>query len=371
MIKILTVVGARPQFIKASVLSRTLASGTHGLSEVMVHTGQHTDMNMSGGFFQELNIPAPKHQVKLTSAAPLGRCGEMLAALETIVQEESPDAIMVYGDTDSTVAGAWVAARLNLKLIHVEAGLRSFDRGMPEEINRIATDHWATHLCCPTLYAVEQLAREGVQDGDVQRVAAVGDLQCAAALDAVKLRKQGRAAIAYLGQVVLTMHRPANVDDSGMLSSWFEAIYQTLEEYDLRAVFPIHPRTQNTCCGLWGETDWKDRLRQWRIDPVEPMGYLDLMRFVESAPLVLTDSGGLQKEAFVLQTGCLVLRPVTEWVELVEMGKVRCVKSPSDLAGEWLQIQNHLRAEHWPKNDVYSAVGAGERLAETLSQWLC
>lgn len=359
MKKLLTIIGARPQFIKAAVLSKALQR--LDIREVVVHTGQHWDEAMSGQFFADLGMPAPAHRLTLHSSDALVRAGEMLQGLAPVLEREKPDAVVVYGDTDSTLAGAWAAARLNLPLIHIEAGLRSGDRAMPEEINRIGTDHWATHLCCPTASAVDQLAREGIVDGASGRhVSVVGDLQCAAALEAAPVERSPAA-----GPVVLTMHRPSNVDDPLRLAAWFDAIGEALEAKGLQAVFPIHPRTKAICARLWGER-WQSALMARHIEVQDPAGYVSLMRLVAEAPVVLTDSGGLQKEAYVLGTKVLVLRPVTEWTELVALNAARCVAEPAGLAAAW----NELNAAEMQQEDVYAAQGAGDRLADQIAQWL-
>lgn len=359
MTKILTIIGARPQFIKAAVLSQALRR--HEIEEVVVHTGQHWDEAMSGQFFADLKMQMPAHRLTLQSSDPLTRAGEMLQGLAPVLAQERPDAVVVYGDTDSTLAGAWAAARLDLPLIHIEAGLRSGDRAMPEEINRIGTDHWSTHLCCPTKSAVEQLAHEGIVDGQAGRhVAVVGDLQCAAALESGPFDR-----LQTPGPVVLTMHRPANVDDPVRLVAWFDAIGQALADQDLQAVLPIHPRTKAMCIRVWGEA-WVSSLAARQIEAMEPAGYHDLMRLVAQAPVVLTDSGGLQKEAYVLGTKVLVLRPVTEWTELEALNAARCVAEPAGLAATWTEL-NQLTMQ---REDVYGAVGAGNRLADQIAQWL-
>lgn len=361
MTKILTIIGARPQFIKAAVLSKALRRPDLGIEEVIVHTGQHWDEEMSGRFFSDLAIPRPAYQLQLRSTSALARAGEMLQGLAPILAQEQPDAVAVYGDTDSTLAGAWAAARLDVRLIHIEAGLRSGDRSMPEEINRIGTDHWATHLCCPTEAAVEQLRSEGIVDGlRGRRVAVVGDLQCAAALNAGPFDPAAPA-----GPVLLTMHRPANVDNPSRLLAWLDAIGEALLTRGLHSVFPIHPRTKAMCEQMWGG-EWRAGLAARRIEAREPAGYHELMQLAAAAPVVLTDSGGLQKEAFVLGTKVLVLRPVTEWKELVSLGAARCVAHPADLAAAWTEL-SQLKMQ---REDIYGAVNAGERLADQIAQWL-
>lgn len=358
---ILTVVGARPQFIKASVLSRLLQAEGGSLREVMVHTGQHTDDRMSAVFFSELGIPEPAYTLPISAEGVLARAGEMLTGLQRVIEAVKPDAILVYGDTDSTLAGAWAAARLGLPLIHVEAGLRSADRQMPEEINRIGADHWATHLCCPSEDAAAQLRNEGIFTGDSmgREVAVVGDLQCDAALFAGSSQSPS-------GPVVLTLHRPSNVDDPVRLKAWLEAVGNALKSRGLRALFPVHPRTEKVLEQIWG-SDWGPALQGRNIDTSAPLGYMDLMEHVGRTPWVLTDSGGLQKEAYVLGRRSVVLRPVTEWRELVEHGIVVCAGEPEDLEGRIAEIEAN---RGWPESALYGAGEAGPRLKMQLDAWL-
>lgn len=358
---ILTVVGARPQFIKASVLSRLLQAEGDTLREVMVHTGQHTDEKMSAVFFEELGIPEPAYTLPISAEGVLARAGEMLNGLQRVIDAEQPDAILVYGDTDSTLAGAWAAARLGLPLIHVEAGLRSWDRQMPEEINRIGADHWATHLACPSEDAVAQLRKEGICTGDSmgRQVAVVGDLQCDAALFA-------GSNLSPTGPVILTLHRPSNVDDPARLKAWLESIRDALKSRGLRALFPVHPRTEKVFEQIWGSA-WGSVLKDWHIDTSAPLGYMDLMEHVGRAPWILTDSGGLQKEAYVLGRRSVVLRPVTEWRELVEHRIVVCAGEPSDLEGRIAEIEAN---QDWPEQSLYGAGEAGPRLKMQLDAWL-
>ena len=307
--RILTVVGARPQFIKAAPLSRELVR--HGLNEIIVHTGQHFDPGMSDVFFTELGIPEPTYHLGINSGGHGDMTGRMLQALEPVMLTERPDMVLVYGDTNSTAAGALCAVKLHIPVAHVEAGLRSFDRRMPEEINRIVADHVSDLLLCPTRMAVAQLAAEGITRG----VHHVGDVMYDAALHAAKeaaVRSSilERLALEPRRYRVATVHRAENTDTPDALARairWLAA-----EAESLPVILPLHPRTRQA-------------INRTGIDPgpirlVEPLGYLDMTRLVRSAAAVYTDSGGLQKEAYFHRVPCVTLRPVTEWTETVEAG---------------------------------------------------
>lgn len=309
-LRILTIVGARPQFIKAAVLSRAIAAEPRA-SEIMVHTGQHFDDNMSDIFFRELAIPAPAHHLGIHGGGHGEMTGRMLAALEPVMIAVKPDVVVVYGDTNSTLAGALAAVKLRLPVAHVEAGLRSFNRAMPEEINRVLADHASDLLFCPTEAAVANLRREGMSDG----VCAVGDVMYDAALFA-RAVNQGRSAIAArLGlepgrYALATLHRAENTDDPKALKRALD--YLTMAAREHRIVFPIHPRTRTAAVSAG--------LSLAALEVVEPLGYFDMHRLLQDAALVFTDSGGLQKEAYFHRVPCVTMRRETEWVETVACG---------------------------------------------------
>jgi UDP-N-acetylglucosamine 2-epimerase len=303
--KILTVVGARPQFVKAAAVSR-VARQTH--TEVLVHTGQHYDREMSGLFFEELGIPRPDYELGVGSGSHGWQTGQMLIALEEVLTRERPDWTLVYGDTNSTLAGALAAVKLGLPVAHVEAGLRSFNRSMPEEHNRVLTDHCSDLLFCPTASAAEQLRREGVTRG----VRVVGDVMYDAALRFAQIARERSDILARLDVVpkqyaLTTLHRPYNVDDPARLSE----VLAGLAQLDMPVIFPVHPRTRSRL---------PSGIDAPRVRLIEPVGYLDMLTLEQNADLILTDSGGVQKEAFFFATPCITLRPETEWVETVEAG---------------------------------------------------
>lgn len=309
MAKILTVVGARPQFIKAAPISHALVA--KGIHEVLVHTGQHFDANMSDIFFDELNIPAPAHNLDINSVGHGAMTGRMLEKLEAVMLHESPDMVLVYGDTNSTMAGALAAVKQHIPVAHVEAGLRSFNRKMPEEINRVVTDHISALLFCPTRTAVDNLAKEGVTEG----VHATGDVMYDTTLAAIERAAQRSKILATLGvapktYAVSTIHRAENTDDPERLARVFDWLGEAARQTPI--LMPLHPRTRKLVT---------DRLA---IPPgitlLGPLGYLDMTQLVHHATGVFTDSGGLQKEAYFHGVSCVTLRDETEWVETIEAG---------------------------------------------------
>ncbi len=305
--KIVSVVGARPQFIKAATVSRHLRRAHQ---EVLVHTGQHYDEQLSDVFFAQLDLPAPDHHLGVGSAPHGRQTAQMLERLEDVLLQEKPERVLVYGDTNSTLAGALAAVKLHVPLAHVEAGLRSYDRRMPEEVNRVLTDHCADLLFCPSATAVENLAREGITGG----VHLVGDVMYDSLLQQLPDEDAAQEALSLQGlspqkYVLVTVHRAANTDDHARLGT----ILRALAELELPAVFPIHPRTRKAMAASGLSPAPSVELR-------EPLGYRDMLALERYARTILTDSGGVQKEAFFLGVPCVTLRDETEWPETVECG---------------------------------------------------
>ncbi|MDP6358614.1 MAG: UDP-N-acetylglucosamine 2-epimerase (non-hydrolyzing) [Planctomycetota bacterium] len=352
--KIITVVGARPQFIKAAPLSQEL-----GQYQILVHTGQHYDQNMSDVFFEELGIPAPKYNLNIGGGRHGEQTGRMLADLESVMLEEQPRCVLIYGDTNSTLAGALAASKLHIPVAHVEAGLRSFDRRMPEEVNRIVADHLSEILFAPTLTAVANLEREGLAD---RAIHCVGDVMYDAALHfADKADKEseilGRLSLGPKDYILATVHRAENTDSSGRLGAIFEALQQLGQSQNI--VMPLHPRTRNalTNAGML------ERLSRIRL--IEPVSYLDMIQLEKSAKLLVTDSGGVQKEAFFFRVPCVTLRENTEWVELLEGGWNRL--APPFVREEIIQqIEDALADEPVPVDSPYGDGNASQRIAEIL-----
>ena len=317
--KILTVIGARPQFIKAAPVSRAIRSisggrtGTNAIVEVLVHTGQHYDREMSDVFFQELDLPEPAHHLGVGPGPHGQQTGRMLEGLERVLGMERPDLALVYGDTNSTLAGALAAGKLRIPIAHVEAGLRSFNRAMPEELNRIVTDHLATYLFCPTSLAVKNLSCEGIVTG----VHLVGDvmhevLQLSLPVAKARSRVLEQWSLSSKGYDLVTVHRAENTDVRERLAG----ILQGLARLDRPAVFPCHPRTKK----MIDQFGLASLLSSSRVRVIDPLGYLDMLRLESEAAVILTDSGGVQKEAYWLGVPCVTLRDETEWVETVDAG---------------------------------------------------
>jgi UDP-GlcNAc3NAcA epimerase len=357
--KILTILGARPQFIKAAVVSRLLR-GAAGLDEVLVHTGQHYDENMSDVFFDELDIPRPQYHLGVGSGSHGAQTGRMLEKIEQVMVAERPDVVLVYGDTNSTLAGALAASKLHVPVAHVEAGLRSFNRAMPEEINRVVTDHLSTWLFAPTASAVANLRREGI---DEKKTFLVGDVMYDAALHYGADGEAGpeRFGVRPKDYVLATIHRAENTDTPDRLRSIFAGLREVARSVPV--LLPLHPRTRAVLRREGLEAGGPD------LRLIDPVGYLDMVRLERHARLIATDSGGVQKEAFFHRVPCVTLRCETEWVELVEMGWNRLVP-PTDAAAVRDGILGSLAEPERaaPPADLYGGGRAGARIVELLSR---
>jgi len=324
-LKIVTVIGARPQFIKAAAVSRSIAvhnaasqNSKTTIQEIIVHTGQHFDANMSDIFFEEMQIPRPNYQLEINSMGHGAMTGRMLEKIEEVLLKEKPDYVMVYGDTNSTLAGALAAKKLRIMVVHVEAGLRSFNMRMPEEINRILTDRISDILCCPTKNAIVNLEKEGFahfpclisNTGDVMQDAALYYSAFSAKKSTI-IRDKGLAAAEF---VLCTIHRAENTDDPLRLTAIVDSLNEIARE--VKVILPLHPRTRKILAA---------GAKQLEFEPIDPVGYFDMIELLKSTKLVMTDSGGLQKEAYFFNKPCITLRDETEWVELVEIGANRVV----------------------------------------------
>ncbi len=320
-LKIITIVGARPQFIKAAAVSRAIRE-TDGLDEVMVHTGQHFDADMSDVFFRELDIPAPQHRLDIHGGGHGEMTGRMLAAIERVLIAEKPDWVVVYGDTNSTLAGALAAAKLHIPIAHVEAGLRSFNRRMPEEVNRVLTDHLSALHLCPTRAAVDNLAKEGIWE----QVHHIGDVMYDATLFAIRGAGTGSDILSELaltpkGYGVATIHRADNTDDAERLGTVISFLQKQARDFPI--VFPVHPRTRQNAERMGISFDG--------LKVIGPVGYLDMAKLLSGASAVFTDSGGLQKEAYFHRVPCTTLRDETEWTETLNHGWNRLWNGPGFL----------------------------------------
>lgn len=363
--KILTIVGARPQFIKAAVVSRAIAkynkeaSDRENIEELLVHTGQHYDDNMSDVFFREMQIPEPSYHLGIGGGSHGAMTGRMLEALEWLLVKEKPDLVMVYGDTNSTLAGALAAAKLHIPVAHVEAGLRSFNMNMPEEINRILTDRVSQWLFCPTETAVKNLEKEGATYWPKAQVHNVGDVMYDAALFYRERAKPGSVVASLLNQYqdgfyLATVHRQENTDDVNRLRNIMTALDEIAERVPV--ILPLHPRTrkylseaglhlQNVCC-------------------IEPVGYFDMVCLLNHCRAVFTDSGGVQKEAYFFHKPCITMRDETEWVELVEHGYNLLVGADRD---KIIEAEQHFFAKVIDFSDnLYGNGKAGEKVVKLL-----
>jgi UDP-GlcNAc3NAcA epimerase len=328
--KIATILGARPQFIKASVVSHVIEA-TPGLSEVVVHTGQHFDANMSDVFFAELGMRKPDYFLDIHGGTHGAMTGRMLEAVEQVLLKEKPDTVLLYGDTNSTLAGALAAAKLHIPVAHVEAGLRSFNMAMPEEVNRVLTDRISHWLFTPTQTATDNLLREGVS---LEHIHQVGDVMFDLALHYGSRVQPDTGFMLALGlkekaYVLATIHRAENTDHPQRLAVIVDALIATAKQ--LPVVWPMHPRTRS----VLEKAGRLDELAN-HVTLIDPVGYLDMVLLEKYAALIATDSGGVQKEAFFYQVPCVTLRDETEWVELVEAGWNRLV--PPRSAGEVAQV---------------------------------
>lgn len=357
--KIITIVGARPQFIKAAAVSRVLREEHE---EILIHTGQHYDKNMSDIFFEELHIPRPDINLGVGSGTHAKQTAEMMVGIEEVLLGEKPDYLMVYGDTNSTLAGALAASKLHIPIIHVEAGLRSYNMRMPEEQNRVLTDHISNLLLCPTETAVANLKKEGVENG----VYHTGDVMCDAVLYYSNLMEENSKEY-YLKRIkglykqvqnmnawyLATIHRAENTDELAKI----EEILAAFEEFDAEVIFPVHPRTRHFVDELQEKYNYQNILF------VEPIGYLDMLYFAKNAKKIVTDSGGLQKEAYILDTPCVTVRDQTEWVETLN-GNFNILSKPEK--NDILDKVNDIQVDKSKKQLYYGNGDAAKKLCELL-----
>lgn len=352
MKKFVTIVGARPQFIKAAMVSNILRKSNE---EILVHTGQHYDENMSDIFFEQMNIPKPDYNLNIGSGSHGEQTGRMLIEIEKVLLKEKPDYVIVYGDTNSTLAGALAASKLLIPVVHIEAGLRSFNKSMPEEQNRILTDHIADVLFCSTDEAVNNLKNENI----TKNVYQVGDVMCDSTLYYSNLAEKqiDKNKIDYLNDLnswyLLTMHRAENTKDEKILGT----VLKVLEELDEKVVYPVHPRVKNMVSELNDKNHYKN------ITFIDPVDYITMLYLTKNAKKVITDSGGLQKECYILNVPCVTVRDQTEWVETLQRG-YNILSKP-----EYNELKDKiLNAKIIDDNKVnyYGTGDAGEKIVNVL-----
>ncbi|KKG83985.1 non-hydrolyzing UDP-N-acetylglucosamine 2-epimerase [Methanosarcina mazei] len=352
--KVASILGVRPQFVKASVVSRELRKKHE---EILIHTGQHYDSQMNKVFFEQLNIPEPDYHLNIGSGNHGYQTGEMLKKIEEVLIKEKPDLVLTYGDTNSTLAGALAASKLHIETAHVESGLRSFDRSMPEEVNRILTDHCSDILFCPTQNAVDNLKREGV----TENVHITGDVMVDSLLYNREIAENRSTILSDLGlkskgYLVATIHRASNTDDEGNLKN----IVDAFSELNETIIFPLHPRTEKLLkrYGLY------DRLKS-SVILTQPLGFLEFIKLMNHAKMMLTDSGGVQKEAYVLKVPCLTLRENTEWIETVEDGWNVLVGTDKEKIVKMVREFQPLLENH---RDRFGDGDASKNIVSNLSQ---
>jgi len=353
--KVASIVGARPNFVKLAPVSREVRKR---FDEVIIHTGQHYDYEMDKIFFDDMGIPAPDYHLGIGSGSHGHQTGEMLKKIEEVIISEKPDVVLVFGDTNSTLAGALAAAKLHIYVAHVEAGLRSYDKSMPEEINRVLVDHCSDLLLCPTKTAVENLKIEGIK----RNVYLTGDVMVDAQRDCAKIAENKSRILADLGikpkdYSLATIHRASNTDDPDK----FRAIIEALEELG-DIVFPCHPRAEKYLrqFGLWDDLNRRARV-------IKPVGYFDMLMLEKNAKKILTDSGGVQKEAYLLGIPCITLRDETEWVETVADGWNVLVGSSRE---KIVQLARHFEPSQ-ERHDVFGKGDASIKTAELIEKLVC
>jgi UDP-GlcNAc3NAcA epimerase len=343
MLKIISIIGARPQIIKSSAMSRAVRTHfSSQIEEVIIHTGQHYDENMSEIFFEEMGIPVPDYNLNVGSGSHGAQTAKMIEGLETIFLNEKPTAVLVYGDTNSTIAGALAAAKIHVPVIHVEAGLRSFNKAMPEEVNRIACDHMSSLLFTPTISGFDNLKREGFDidstakaTANSPRVYHCGDVMYDNSLYFSSVSDEKSTILNTIGvakneYILTTIHRDSNTDIAQNLESIFKALLTIQKVSGYAIVLPIHPRTRSKMKDQLSTEIYNEIQNNSFFKIIEPAGFIDIIALEKNAKMLVTDSGGLQKEAFFFQKPCVILRPQTEWIEIVENGNALLAEADYD-----------------------------------------
>jgi UDP-GlcNAc3NAcA epimerase len=380
--KIITIIGARPQIIKASAFSRAVKNHFHDqIEEILVHTGQHYDENMSDVFFNEMGIPQPQYNLAVGSGSHGAQTGKMIEGLESIFLSEKPDAVLVYGDTNSTIAGALAATKIHIPVIHVEAGLRSFNKSMPEEINRISCDHMSTLLFTPTQTGLTNLSKEGFGITPTKKatldhpgVYLCGDVMYDNSLYFSEVSSLKSTILSDLKiqpneYILSTIHRDSNTDIAENLENIFLGLLTVAKESNLTVILPLHPRTKSKLESTLSKELYNQVIENDIIKIIPPAGFLDIIALEKNARLIITDSGGLQKEAYFFKKPCLILRPQTEWIEIVENGNAELVGA--DFSKIVTGGKRLLSREDYTYPSLYgdgkAAEFIGTKILETLS----
>ena len=379
--KIITIVGARPQIIKSSAISRVIRNSfSRKLEEIIVHTGQHYDENMSEVFFHEMGIPLPNYNLNVGSGSHGSQTAKMIEGLEEIFIKENPIAILVYGDTNSTIAGALAAAKIHIPVVHVEAGLRSFNKAMPEEVNRIACDHMSTILFTPTTTGFDNLKREGFDLDSTEKATAnsprvyhCGDVMFDNSLFFSSVSDEKSTILNRIGvreneYILSTIHRDSNTDISENLESIFKALLQIQKDSKLAIVLPIHPRTRSKMKDQLSDELYTEIEVNSSFKIIDPAGFLDIIALEKNSKMIITDSGGLQKEAYFFKKPCIILRPQTEWVEIVKNGNALLAEANYDKIVDSFTILNSKSDYTYPS--LYGDGKAAEFICEKILEHL-
>jgi UDP-GlcNAc3NAcA epimerase len=351
--KIITIVGARPQFVKAAVISKKILE-YENIKEIIIHTGQHFDDNMSDIFFQQMDIPKPSFFLGVNSCSHGEMTAKMLEKIEQILLAEKPDWVLVYGDTNSTLAGTLAAVKLQIKIAHVEAGLRSYNMSMPEEVNRILTDRVSNLLLCPTDNALDNLRNEGYENIKNCKIVQVGDVMQDAAYLFEPYAQAPDGMSSFVGYVLVTIHRAENTDNIEKINNIFESLIEIAKR--IKVIFPLHPRTRSIINS--------NMINTGNILLIEPVGYFNMLWLIKNSKLIMTDSGGLQKEAYFFNKYCLTLRTETEWTELVENGYNHIVGSNKfKILEKYILIENK---EFLKREELYGGGYAASRIINEI-----
>mgnify|MGYP000944954048 FL=1 len=375
MIKIVTIIGARPQIIKAAALSRAIKNRfSDSITEIIVHTGQHYDTNMSSVFFDELNIPQPNYNLNVGSGNHGKQTAKMIEGIEEILVAEKPNAIVLYGDTNSTLAGAIAASKIHINVVHIEAGLRSFNKQMPEEVNRIMCDHVSTLLFTPTKTGFDNLIKEGFKTENVApyhidnpKVYHSGDVMYDNSLHFMEIANKkdtilSKHKLEKNNFILATIHRNNNTDEPERLSAIFEALNELTEKYTIDIVIPLHPRTQSLLQKNLSEQLYTKITNNSKIKIIEPTSFLEMIVLESNCKLVATDSGGVQKEAFYFKKPCIIFRKETEWVEIVNCGAAILVDANKDA------VLNAYKNFESKKNQEYPQLFGDGKSAEFMCE---
>ena len=373
--KLITIIGARPQIIKAAALSRAIKESKYTVNEVIVHTGQHYDPNMSEVFFKEMGIPQPHYNLGVGSGSHGKQTATMISGIETLLEIEKPDWLVVYGDTNSTLAGAIAASKIHVPIAHIEAGLRSFNKSMPEEVNRIVCDHVSTLLFSPTPTGFNNLLTEGFKKSvspftaDNPGIFQCGDLMYDNSLYFADVAENQtdisqRLKLDETLFILATIHRNNNTDDEKRINQLFESLARIAIEHKIRIILPVHPRTQKMMDQLLNEKN-KEHLRNNTIEIIPPASFFEMIVLEKKSMMVITDSGGVQKEAYFFKKPCIILRPETEWVELVENGAAKiCDADPEKINNAFNYYNNSKNRPNF--TPIFGDGNAAKFILETL-----